>query len=301
MQWTTIGRNHYPGYLHLMQVSGSVELAEHPPLGNRYQLILAEEGEGALQLGRQLHSVASPSIICLNEADAFLPLQKNRIIARSLAFNPQTVNRKYDFPMDFGEGEHDELTETDRQDLWCMIPFKDRSCSIPVDPMYARHISGIMNDIREQLAEQPDDGWPCRSRSYMLELLSLVRRLYDRSEAVPHTACCFSNEGVEPILRFLHTHYREKIKVEDITRAFHTNKTTLNQRFKQCTGLTVMSYLNSIRMQMAGSMLRNTTLAASEIMVMVGIQDSAHFIRNFRKYSGYSPSEYRTRFCWMLK
>ncbi|MNN31836.1 Xylose operon regulatory protein [compost metagenome] len=135
----------------------------------------------------------------------------------------------------------------------------------------------------------------------MLELLSLVRRLYDQSFKSTNTVDSWTQEEIKPIVQFLHTNYRQKIKVEDITRAFHTNKTTLNHEFKQAVGHTMMSYLNSIRMQMAGSMLRNTTLPISEIMQMVGFQDSAHFIRNFRKYSGCTPSEYRTQYCWMLK
>ncbi|MNW45301.1 Xylose operon regulatory protein [compost metagenome] len=301
MKWTTIGRDFYPGYHHLMQVIDQDEIVQSEPLKTRYRFILIDEEGGALQIGGQCYSVTAPSVIYLSENDALIPMSGAEIKAKSVYFHPQIVNRKYEFPLLFDEEERQELTETDLQDLWFMSSFRDRSSCIPIDPIYARHLSQIMTEIHEQLTEQPDQSWPCRSRSYMLELLSLVRRVYDQSYKGTNTVDSWTNDEIKPIVQFLHTHYRQKIKVEDITRTFHTNKTTLNIEFKQAVGHTMMSYLNSIRMQMAASMLRNTTLLISEIMQMVGFQDSAHFIRNFRKYSGYTPSEYRTQFCWMLK
>ncbi|WP_410768510.1 helix-turn-helix transcriptional regulator [Fontibacillus sp. BL9] len=301
MCWTTIGKRFYPGYHHQMQVRGYDELVPEKPIGNRYRFILADEGGGALQIGGQFYSVTAPSIIYVNEEDGLFTLSGSRIKARSIYFHPQIINWKYEFPMMFDERKRQEMTVTDLQDLWCLCPFTEKSGVIPIDPMYAKHISQILTDIERQLGDQPDDGWPCRSRSYMMELLALIRRLYDHSNSSSVMANSLSNEQIAPVVRFLHTHYRNKIKIEDVTRAFHTNKTSLNLQFKQAVGQTMMSYLNSIRMQMAAAMLRNTTLSANEIMHMVGIQDSGHFIRNFRKYTGFSPSEYRSRFCWMLK
>lgn len=301
MNWITIGNYFYPGYHHLMKVSPYEELIPAEPLCKWYRFILIDEGGGAVQIGGHFFSIAAPSILYLNENDALRPLAGTQIKGRSVYFHPEVVNRKYEFPMKFDERQSAGLTATDLQDLWCLTPFRDTSGCIPIDPMYVKHISQILNEIDEQLAAQPDQSWPCRSRSYMLELLSLVRRLYDRSDLSPNAVHTRSSEQMEQIVQFLHTHYRQKVKVEDVTRAFHTNKTSLNLLFKQSVGLTMMSYLNSIRMQMAASMLRNTTLPSSEIMFMVGIQDSAHFIRNFRKFTGYSPSEYRNQFCWMLK
>ncbi|WP_425415271.1 helix-turn-helix domain-containing protein [Paenibacillus stellifer] len=63
----------------------------------------------------------------------------------------------------------------------------------------------------------------------------------------------------------------------------------------------MISYLNTIRMQMASSMLRNTLLPTTEIMSKVGIVDDAHFIRSFRKYASCTPAEFRNQHCWMMK
>ncbi|MEW9702796.1 helix-turn-helix transcriptional regulator [Paenibacillus sp. SI8] len=303
MQWTTVGRKIYPGYHHLMWTDRNEHIQSAEAMRTRYRFMLIEESFGALQIDGQSVPIIAPAIICLNENESLSLVSDSAIAAKTIYFHPLIVNYKFDFLTVMEQG-HD-WSDTDRQDLWCLRPFRDRSgCyakCVQIDPMFARHISQIIDEIDEQLTAQPDVSWPCRSRSFMLELLSLVRRLYDRSELQADKILYGASKQIEAIIQYVHANYRQKIKVEDVTRAFNTNKTTLNNQFKEHLGLTMMAYVNAIRMQMASSMLRNTTLSVSEIMQMVGIQDSAHFNRNFRKFTGCTPAEYRNQFCWMLK
>jgi len=186
-----------------------------------------------------------------------------------------------------------------------MESFTDRTDSyygaMPLDPAVVKRVEGLMEAIGWNLVEQPDCYWPCRSRSYLMELLFLIRQLYQETDLTPHPIPHMVSESMKPVVAYLHTHYQEKIRLEHLTELFHINKTTLNETFKRSTGYSVISYLNHIRMRMADAMLRNTTLPTTEIMEMIGIQDDAHFIRNFRKHSGYSPAEYRNQYCWMLQ
>jgi AraC family L-rhamnose operon regulatory protein RhaS len=47
-------------------------------------------------------------------------------------------------------------------------------------------------------------------------------------------------------------------------------------------------------------MLQDTELPIFEVSVRVSFHDITYFGRPFRKYKGFSPSEYRQQFCWML-
>jgi len=62
-----------------------------------------------------------------------------------------------------------------------------------------------------------------------------------------------------------------------------------------------MSYLVNLRVHLASLLLRNTTVSVSEVMQNVGFIDDTHFTRTFRKYTNFTPSEYRQRHCWMLQ
>ncbi|MNZ99023.1 HTH-type transcriptional activator Btr [compost metagenome] len=156
-----------------------------------------------------------------------------------------------------------------------------------------------MERIDHILTTQSDIHWPCRSRSYLLELLFFISRNYKLTTASAEIPLGTMDNELKPVITYLHTHYREKIKLEQLTKLFHTNKTTLNSKFRTYTGQSVMAYLGNIRMQNAAALLRNTLLPNDEIMIMIGFNDAANFIRSFRNYAGCTPTGYRKLHCWM--
>ena len=79
------------------------------------------------------------------------------------------------------------------------------------------------------------------------------------------------------------------------------DRTTLAEQFHRATSLPVMTYLAQLRMRQASLLLRDTVLPVSEIMLRVGYQHSTHFWRTFRKHIGVSPTQYRQRYCWLMR
>jgi len=51
--------------------------------------------------------------------------------------------------------------------------------------------------------------------------------------------------------------------------------------------------LKSLRMQQAGILLTTTFLSVKEIARRVGLTDESHFVRDFKRIYGVTPSEYR--------
>jgi AraC family L-rhamnose operon regulatory protein RhaS len=158
-----------------------------------------------------------------------------------------------------------------------------------------------MTTVGGLLAAKGDANWPCRSRSYFLELLILVERAHANPELADAPSLAESESGVDSVVLYLHAHYHRKITLAELTRTFHTNRTTLARRFHQATGSTVVAYLTRLRMNVAASILRDTELGIGEVMRRVGFRDGTHFGRTFRRYAGCTPSEYRRRYCWMLR
>lgn len=71
---------------------------------------------------------------------------------------------------------------------------------------------------------------------------------------------------------------------------------TFLRRFKQATGLTPVTYLQSLRVETARSRLELTPDSFEQISWDVGYSDAAAFRRVFRRIVGLTPSEYRRRF-----
>lgn len=63
--------------------------------------------------------------------------------------------------------------------------------------------------------------------------------------------------------------------------------------FKSITGVPPAKYLKSLRMQQAAVLLSTTFLSVKEIVRRVGLTDESHFVRDFKRIYGVTPSEYR--------
>ena len=63
--------------------------------------------------------------------------------------------------------------------------------------------------------------------------------------------------------------------------------------FKSITGVPPARYLKSLRLQQAATLLTTTFLSVKEIVRSVGCSDESHFVRDFKRMYGVTPSEYR--------
>ena len=65
--------------------------------------------------------------------------------------------------------------------------------------------------------------------------------------------------------------------------------------FKSITGVPPAKYLKSLRMQQSAVLLTTTFLSVKAIVRHVGLADDSHFVRDFKRMYGVTPSEYRSR------
>ena len=63
--------------------------------------------------------------------------------------------------------------------------------------------------------------------------------------------------------------------------------------FKTITGVPPAKYLKALRLQQAAMLLTTTFLSVKEIVRHVGLTDESHFVRDFKRFYGVTPSEYR--------
>jgi len=242
-------------------------------------------------------------VCCLDEADRLSILSEQGLKGRCLYFHPSVIN--WDLDMERIKDPNDNIRINATLDHWSLRPFVEREQDffglIPVNAALAKRIEGLMDQMVQLMEDQPDCNWPCRSRSYLIEALFLISRLYDcpKVEGLPDSI--LTGESIRPVILYLIRNFNRKITIDELTKLFYMNKTTLNERFKKATGVSVMSYLITLRMQIACSFLKNTTLPITDILRRVGYLDDAHFLRAFKKYSGLSPTEYRRIHNWMLK
>jgi AraC-like DNA-binding protein len=222
--------------------------------------------------------------------------------AQALYFHPRLINGMLTFENVRGGAKG--LSPADRRDLSWLRPFLRRNATysghIGLGPASVQRVSSLFSAVSQELVQQNDAFCACRSVSFVLELVLLLERASYTPEAagqiVPLGSLRDTDDSVDSVLLYLHTHYQEKITIAQLTAQFHTNRTTLEKRFREATGTSLLAYLIRLRLRLAASMLQDTGLPISEIQGRVGFKDSSHFGRTFRKHMGHSPSDYRQRY-----
>ncbi len=98
---------------------------------------------------------------------------------------------------------------------------------------------------------------------------------------------------VQNAIRFMKENLSQPAKIEQIARSVHCSRTKLFADFKESTGMTPVDYWQRLRIEYAQQLLADSQMSITNIAFNCGFSTSQYFSSVFRKYSGYSPREYR--------
>ena len=109
-----------------------------------------------------------------------------------------------------------------------------------------------------------------------------------------------SNRQMHPLALEIKNHilknYTERITLADIAERFHFSVSYCNNVFRKETGRSIVLFLIEERMRKAKELLTYTAFALPEIAVRVGYEDYNYFSRLFKKYTHFTPTQYRARY-----
>ena len=104
-------------------------------------------------------------------------------------------------------------------------------------------------------------------------------------------------EHYDEIVMDLQLYMREKLRAHvstiDFAGRYGLSERTLSRRFQRATGTTPWQFLLTLRMSEAATLLRTTNLSVTQVAAEVGITDSAHFARQFKKTNQLTQTKYR--------
>ena len=99
---------------------------------------------------------------------------------------------------------------------------------------------------------------------------------------------------IRTVCSALETDIRRAWDIVQLGLLVNLSGSRLRHLFKAEMDQTPDQYLKAIRMREAATLLRTTLLSVKEIMNRVGISNESHFVREFKKAHGLSPSKYRS-------
>ena len=102
------------------------------------------------------------------------------------------------------------------------------------------------------------------------------------------------SQRVKSVIERMHSDPSRGFPLDKMAESVNLSSTHFCYLFKCVIGTPPAKYLKALRMRNAAALLTSTFLSVKEIVKRVGFTDESHFVRDFKKIYGVTPSEYRS-------
>lgn len=130
-------------------------------------------------------------------------------------------------------------------------------------------------------------------RVKVLELLLYLAQM----EPTPQTRLTEYQSRQIEIVRDIHDHLLQhmdqRVTIEELSKQYLVNPTTLKSAFKAVYGTSLAAHIKEHRMEQAAKMLRETDMSIAEIAQAVGYDSQSKFATAFKERFAILPSLYR--------
>ena len=101
------------------------------------------------------------------------------------------------------------------------------------------------------------------------------------------------DERVQKAVLFMESNCQRKLRLRQIATSVGMSRSRLSALFLVHLEVSPMRLLKTIRMQQARALLQSSSLNIKEIAAHAGFNDISHFIRDFSRLYGKSPTTIR--------
>lgn len=85
------------------------------------------------------------------------------------------------------------------------------------------------------------------------------------------------------------------LNVEMLGQSIGISRVQLHRKLKELIGMTPSDFIRNIRLKRACKLLQKPDVEVTQVAYSVGFSSQPHFSTAFKRYTGYSPSEYKQR------
>lgn len=125
------------------------------------------------------------------------------------------------------------------------------------------------------------------------EMLKQLQQFLKENRVRSEEPQAFTNATFMKLIKYINDNYKGEISLTGAAQALHMNANYVSQLFKKEAGVTFIHYINQKRLEDAKELLVTTQRPLTDIALDVGFNDTFHFIKTFKKFSGMTPGQYR--------
>ncbi|MEL7608071.1 MAG: helix-turn-helix domain-containing protein [Bacillota bacterium] len=116
------------------------------------------------------------------------------------------------------------------------------------------------------------------------------------AQAVAINRMIAHSKPVRQAIEYIDFHYSEKITLSVLAQHVGLSETYLSNLIKKETGLTLSDNINKVRIDASKKLLLDTNISSLDVAQRVGFSYQNHFAAVFKKFTGFSPVEFRRTF-----
>ena len=98
---------------------------------------------------------------------------------------------------------------------------------------------------------------------------------------------------IENVISFIHDNNRSGLSIQEIAETFMVAPSTLRNKFKKETGISLGRYINTLLLERAKTLLMDPSHSIQTVADALGFCDQFYFARLFKAKYGITPSTYR--------
>lgn len=266
--------------IHLRRVSGEWDypVHEHP----QYEINYVLEGEQLMTVSGRSYIQRAGDLVLLRPGDAHSSRSGNN--------GPFTY-----FCIHFDIDDKIFLSLLSRMEQ-VLFP-SESSVARQVQPVLSKLIDIAGTDGNTTMAQR------MRLQSAVFELFGNLWEAIS-NEVVLHSSSAYEKVELAQQIRnrlqgLVSQHFKQGAAAErhyginDIAREFGISASHCNRVFRHVFGISPRVYLSELVLHEAKLLLSNPRLSVQAVSSILGYRDIAHFSRQFKRWSGMSPSEYR--------
>jgi len=119
--------------------------------------------------------------------------------------------------------------------------------------------------------------------SLLLELISGTKGL--QGKGIP--------SWIMRLKELLHEHWNEQMTLQEMSVIVGVHPITISKFFRKFFACTLGEYQRKLKIEKSIQLIKNSDMTLSEIAFYCGFADQSHFIRNFKKMTGFLPKHFQ--------
>lgn len=91
---------------------------------------------------------------------------------------------------------------------------------------------------------------------------------------------------------YINAHYMDSLTLDELASKVYVSKGYLSSQFKKTLGISLMQYINSVRINKAKELILFRNMKLYEVAEAVGVKDVSYFCRLFKRIEGITPKDF---------